>query len=179
MDELSEEEEMELERNLHQLRHTRQQVEKRAKHATVQAKYRAKLALNRAPTRMDFAIVTLGVCFERSKRTPSTGSFGFCAKRSSRNSSQQISTRNRFAFVSAAWSRIAVRTLTNGAVPAHGSARTRLAWPRRWRPDDNRGHATPRAASTAALSAWSELGRRRQSFEHARKSLITRCHTVT
>jgi hypothetical protein len=73
MDELSEEEEMELERNLHQLRHTRQQVEKRAKHATVQAKYRAKLALNRAPTRMDFAIVTLGVVLRAIEKNSEHG----------------------------------------------------------------------------------------------------------
>ena len=70
MEALSEDEEMELERNLQQLRQTKQQVEKRAKHATVQAKYRARLARNRAPTRMDFAVVALGVVLQAIEARP-------------------------------------------------------------------------------------------------------------
>jgi hypothetical protein len=70
MDDLADDEEVQLTRHLEQLRQTKRQIEKREKHANVQAKYRARLEKNSAPTRMDFAIVTLGIVLRSIDREP-------------------------------------------------------------------------------------------------------------
>jgi hypothetical protein len=70
MDDLADDEEVQLTRHLEQLRQTKKQIEKREKHANVQAKYRARLQKNAAPTRTDFAIVTLGVVLRSIDREP-------------------------------------------------------------------------------------------------------------
>jgi hypothetical protein len=70
MHDLADDEEVQLTRHLEQLRQTKKQIEKREKHANVQAKYRARLQKNAAPTRTDFAIVTLGVVLRSIDREP-------------------------------------------------------------------------------------------------------------
>jgi hypothetical protein len=73
MDHLSEDEELEITRNLERLRRGQDQQKKRATHATVQAKYRARLEKNAAPARTDYAIVALALVLQAIVKNPEHG----------------------------------------------------------------------------------------------------------
>jgi hypothetical protein len=61
MDSIDDEELHETIRRIERRRHTEQEKERRARHANAQLRYREKMKKRCAPTRTDFATVTLGV----------------------------------------------------------------------------------------------------------------------
>ena len=73
MDDLTADEELEITRNLERLRRGQDQQKKRATHATVQAKYRARLEKNAAPARTDYGIVALALLLRAFIQNPEHG----------------------------------------------------------------------------------------------------------
>jgi hypothetical protein len=69
MDDLNDED-VQLIRELERNRKSQQRKELREQHANAQAKYRLHLARNKAPTRNDFAIVTLGIVLRAIAASP-------------------------------------------------------------------------------------------------------------